>query len=120
MATFTFNTTRHPRSGKRERLTVGAAAVNITASVYTIAGSGGAAEGQGVGYLPKLATAAVIQVIDGPIYWTIDGSTPSSTVGFQNDTGDFIYLDSAQKVKEFKAIRASADVTIEVLALWGA
>lgn len=112
-----FNTTRQPRSGKRERLTVGAAAVSPTASAYTIQPSGAANQAHKNDILP---TAAVLQVFTSAIYWTIDGSTPSSTVGFDSGVGDYIYLDSFQKLKNFKAIRQAApDGAVEILPLYG-
>ena len=119
MPSFTFNTTRQPKSGKRERLTVADSSVGITASVYTVAAAevGATKYDQG----PKLASAAVLQVIDQPINWTIDGTAATTALGFEALAGDFIYLDSAQKVKNFRAIRSGgSSAEVEVVALFGA
>ena len=115
MASFTFNTTRQCIPGKRERKTIGASATGITESVYTVDATEKTEK--------RLASAAVIEVrgTNETIYWAIDGSTASSTVGFTAATGDVIYLDSQQKVLNFNAIRSDVtDVDIEVLPLWGA
>ena len=117
MASFTFNTTRQPKSGKRERLTVADSSVGITASVYTVAGALVGATKYDLG--PKEASAAVLQVIDEPINWTIDGTAATTAKGFESLAGDFIYLDSAQKVKDFRAIRSGANsAAVEVVALF--
>jgi len=118
MASFTFNTTRQPKDGKRERLTVADTAVGITASVYTVAQAAVGATKYDLG--AKEASAAVLQVIDQPINWTVDGTTPTADIGFNSIAGDFIYLDSAQKVKEFRAIRSTgSSAEVEVVALFG-
>jgi hypothetical protein len=118
MASFTFNTTRNPLNGKRERKTISSTALGITSTVYTIQPSAGATR-DGIG--DKLATAAVVQVLTEGINWTIDGTTPTAALGFNSNAGDFIYLDSAMKVKNFLAIREAAnDASIEVVALFGA
>ena len=111
-----FNTTLQPRLGKRERKTVSSSAVGLTASAYTIAAT---AEATKYGKNDTLPNGAVLQVGADAIYWTLDGSTPSSTVGFESAAGDIIYLDSFQKVKEFKAIRKSGDTSVEALFLYG-
>ncbi len=118
MASFTFNTTRQPRSGKRERLTVGVAAVPLTVTSYKVNATAGA--NQEFGMRAITPTAAVIQVNANPISWTIDGSVPSAAVGFAGIAGDFIYLDSYQKIQAFQSIRTgAADATLEVVYLYG-
>jgi hypothetical protein len=114
---FRFETARNPRSGKRERKTVSTSAVNLTATAYTIAST---ADANKYALPDKLPTAAVMRVLTDAIYFTLDGSTPSSTVGFEAAVGDMIYLDSFQKIKEFKAIRKTTDASLEVLYLYGA
>jgi hypothetical protein len=116
VAGFAFNTTLQPRSGKRERLTVSSSAVGFTSSAFTIQPSVGATK---YGKNDTLPVGAVLQVGSDAIYWTLDGSTPSASVGFESAAGDFIYLDSFQKIKEFKAIRKTGDTSIEVLFLYG-
>lgn len=112
-----FNTTRQPMSGKRERKTVSTTAVSITESVYVFTPTVGNVNA----YVePVRATAAIVQVLTNPVNFTIDGTTPEAAVGFNAVAGDFIYLDSAQKVRNFKAIRSGgADAAIEVVALFG-
>lgn len=61
----------------------------------------------------------MLQVIGGDsIYWTIDGSTPSASVGFRSDPEDFIYLASFQQIREFRAIRLNTDTAIEAVAMF--
>ena|SRR5687768_13013411 len=113
MASFVFGTTRQPLVGKRERKTVSTTPVEITPSVYTIDGT----DKLGA----RLASAAVLQVFTNGIIFTIDGSDPEAAVGFEAAAGEFIYLDSAQKVRNFKAIRSGAsDAGLEILPLFGA
>lgn len=112
MPSFTFNTTRQPKSGKRERLTVTAAETRITSTVYIVPNTNVRE--------PVSASAAALQVITESIYWTIDGTVPTASIGFEAAAGDFIYLDSHQKVKEFRAIRTGVtNATVEVVALFG-
>ena len=114
---FRFNTTRGPLDGKRERLTVGTSAVPITPATYTVAETAAAtkyARGD------RKATAAVIQVFDDAIYFTLDGTTPSATVGFEAAVGDVIELDSLGKIQNFQAIRKTGDAELEILPLFGA
>jgi len=112
----TFNTTLNPRSGKRQRLAVSTTAVGFTASNYLFefASTNDTAE-------PRVDTpkGAVLQVGVDSIYYTLDGTTPSASVGFLATAGDYIFLDSYQKVKEFRAIRVTLDTSIEALFLYG-
>lgn len=112
-----FNSRVNPRLAKRERKTVSSSAVQFTASAYTIAAT---AEASQYGKNDTQPIGAVLQVVGESIYYTLDGSTPSSTIGFEAGAGDFIYLDSFQQVKEFKAIRKTGDASIEVLFYYGA
>ena len=111
MQGFQFDTVHNPIPGKRERLSVGAAAVPITASVYTI-------EDTDKRQFVRHASAAILQVVTANIYWSIDGTDPSATVGFDAAPGEMIYLDSPQKIRAFKAIQKAAAATVEVLPLF--
>lgn len=102
-----FNARVNPRSGKRQRLAVGASAVQFAAANYTIGG--------GERNPQKLASAATLQVFGDDIYWTIDGSTPSSTVGFLALDGEFIYLQTYQQLREFRAIQVTGAASVEGL-----
>lgn len=102
----------NPRLGKRQRLTVDATVggVQFTAANYTILGNEVMRD--------RVADAAVIQIFDDEIYWTLDGSTPSSTVGFRSGPGDFINLVTQQQVQSFKTIRVTANAALEGLFLF--
>jgi hypothetical protein len=103
----------NPKDGKRQRLTVDntAGGVQFDATKYTIAGTEKLS--------PRMADGAVLQVRDEEIYWSIDGTTPSSTVGFESAPGDFIHLTTQQQIKAFKAIRKNAtDAAIEAAFLF--
>lgn len=108
-----FRSRLNPRLNKRERLAVASAAVNFTEANYTIA--------QTEKNEKKTADGAVLQVVGADqIYWTIDGSTPSASVGFIADPRDIIYLETQQQVKNFKAIRVTADTSVEAAFHFGA
>jgi hypothetical protein len=103
----------NPQLGKRERLTVDGtvAGVQFDATKYTRA--------QSEKVEARMADAAILQVLTDEIYWTIDGTAPSSTVGFESAPGDFIYLVTQQQIKSFKAIRKNAtNAAIEALFLF--
>jgi len=111
-----FNSRFNPLSGKRERKTVSSSAVQLTATAYTVAAT--AALNQ-YAMSDRKPAAAMLQVSADAIYWTVDGSTPSASVGFEAAVGDEIYLDSFQKIKEFRAIRKTTDAAVEALYLYG-
>jgi hypothetical protein len=119
VASFVFNTTRNPLSGKRERKTVSNAAVGLTESAYTLTPS---PTNTRLFVEPRKASAAILQVLTQAVTFTIDGTTPvAGSVGFEAAASDFIYLDSYQKIKEFKAIRSGgSDGAIEAAYLFGA
>lgn len=112
-----------PRKGKREQLSVGAAPVPLSSSVYGIpahdAPSTGSFPSQlGVG--AKLPDTAVIQVLANPIIFTTEGTTPAAAVGFQAAIGDRIYLNTIQEIANFQAIQQGASAgTIEVQYFYG-
>lgn len=110
-----FNNRLNPRNGKRERLAVGAGVAQFTMTNFEIAGS---ADGK---LNTRKAEGAVIEVTgSNSLYWTFDGSAPSAAVGFKNDPGDFIYLNSYQQILNFKATRESVDTSIEAVAMFPA
>src|SRR6476661_4092750 len=116
MGSMAFGSAINPMSGKRERKTISSSVVGLTPANYTL----DVADVGGNGLRPKrLAQGAMLQVVTDSIYWTIDGSTPSASVGYENAPGDIIYLDTPQKVKEFKAIRKTTDAAVEAVYLFG-
>lgn len=74
-----------------EVVTVSTVAVGLTAATYLH------------------AMSAVIQVQDQPIRWRIDGTAPTSSVGFVAGEGAEIFLDCYNEIVNFKAIRGTAD-----------
>ena len=106
---------KRPVSGKRERLTVGAAAVGLTAASYTIAATGGASAGNDFGINRREASYALVQVLAQALNFTLDGTTPTAAIGYLAAANDLIHLNSAQEIRAFKAIRNGAsDSTVEV------
>lgn len=58
--------------------------------------------------------AAVFVVEDADIRFTVDGSTPSATVGLPGEVGDVIEIRSDSDIRAFKAIRSGdTDATIQ-------
>jgi hypothetical protein len=107
-----FRSHLNPKPGKRERLAVSSAVVKFTTSVTV--------HSNNTNGLDKQASGAVLQVVGSDsLYWTIDGTDPSASVGFVANPGDFIYLETAQQVRNFKALRVTADTSIEVAFHWG-
>jgi len=104
----------NPRLGKRERKTVGAAAVSLTESKYFIDGRDSQSGYSG----DRRADAAIIQVFTDAIIWTIDGTTPAAGTGFETAAGDYIYLTTYQQIKDFRAVRKTTDAAIEAVFLF--
>ncbi len=66
---------------------------------------------------PATARRAVLQVKTNDIYFTEDGGTPASGNGLEALAGDIIeYLDADyySVLRQFKAIRQSADATLKI------
>ena len=77
-----------------EAITVAGTAVGLTAA--TIVGS----------------NKAVLTVEVAPIRFTVDGTTPTASVGHLAQVGDVIKLDSEDELRKFRAIRTGASGTI--------
>jgi hypothetical protein len=57
---------------------------------------------------------AVFIVETAQIRFTVDGSTPTTTVGFLAEIGDIVTINGEGDIKNFKAIRTGAsDATIQ-------
>lgn len=102
----------NPLLGKRQRLAVSSSVVAFDAANYIVPEALDGKTGK------RTAQAAVLQVGVDALYYTLDGSTPSSTVGFEAAAGDIISIDSHQKIATFKAIRKTGDTTVEALFLF--
>lgn len=63
------------------------------------------------GYTLSQIAVVVAQPRTQAIYYTLDGSTPTSTVGFDGVVGRFITIDDPAN---FKALEAVSGATIEV------
>ena len=79
--------------GRFEMVTVSDSAIGITSTVMDD------------GFLPQVA---LIKVEDQPIRWTMDGTTPTTTVGHAAVAGDEIELISRDQVVKFRAIKSGA------------
>lgn len=60
------------------------------------------------------AAGAIVTVRAADIYYTVDGSTPSSTNGLPAFNGDVITIAGYQKIKNFKAIQQSGSPILDV------
>lgn len=116
-----------PRNGKREHLTVSTAVKQLTPSAYTVNAkdmpSANSFATQ-IGLPAKMASAAVIQVLNQPLNFTTEGTDPTTgttgNVGFQALAGDKIYLNTTQEIVNFKAVKQGAtDSEIEVQYFFG-
>lgn len=56
---------------------------------------------------------AVVTVESNSIRFWVDGSTPTSANGHLAEAGDVITLEGAEEVNDFRAIRVSADATVQ-------
>src|SRR6478736_2258729 len=60
------------------------------------------------------AMGAVMECRGFAIYYTLDGTTPSSTNGIKLSADQFLVIAGYQKLKSFKAIAATSDATLNV------
>lgn len=67
-------------------------------------------------YNPTLGAAvyALITVEDAPVRWTIDGTTPTATVGHECQAGGVIKLYNSTQIQKFRIIPVSAAAKIAV------
>jgi hypothetical protein len=114
-----FNNRLNSRPGKRERITVSNTVKQFTLTSTKLLSF--MVPGSGDGKLAdRKAEGAILQVTGDQVYYTVDGTDPSSSVGFIADAGDYLYLNSFQQIQNFKAIRVTGDATIEALAMFPA
>lgn len=57
---------------------------------------------------------AEVNVVDNPIRYTLDGTTPTATVGIKAPAGSIISLQDKKAVNGFKAIAESTDAEVEI------
>lgn len=88
-----------------EQLTISSSVVTLTAAKYNnTAGT----------LVPRKASAAIVQCLANDIYYTLDGSTPSSSNGKRLVANTELGLAGYMRIKQFKAIRVSSDGAIHV------
>lgn len=108
MSTVYVNGPRPAIANSYEAVTVSSTAVALTASKY---------EGANVLHhtaVPFSAILAVITVEDDDIRYTVDGTTPTSTIGHKANVGDVIQIHGRQNINKFRAIRVTNDSSIRV------
>lgn len=96
----------------RERITVSTSAIGLTTSTLENWQSYGGYDQQGA---DLKASAALLTVVTNGVYYTLDGSTPSASVGIELTTGDQLMIYGFQKLKSLRMIRSGgSDATVEV------
>lgn len=87
-----------------EQKTVSSSAVSLTTALVD----------NQANYPDFKAAGAIVEVRGDSIYYTTDGSTPSSTNGILAYVGAIIPIAGYQKIKNLKAIRVTGDATLNV------
>lgn len=85
-------------AGDYEAITVADTAIGFTASKILINQTGGT---------HKRAVAALVSAETQPMRFTVDGTTPTTTVGHLLAAGDYFVVRGEQNVSRFKAIRTT-------------
>ena len=85
----------------KETLAVSSSVVTLTAATYSPGGG------------LRSAQYAFITVETNPIRWWCTGDNPTTTQGHLAAVGDIILLEGVNNVRNFKAIRSTADATIQ-------
>lgn len=89
-----------------EKLTVSNTSKALTSTVYFVQSATNAPN--------KIADFATISVEGDQIRYRLDGTAPDSTTGHLLGIGDVLTLSSANDIRNFRAIRVTADATIQV------
>lgn len=98
-----------------EPLTVSSTPVTLTASVYNATSAGATSQREYPMPGNQKAAKAVVETLTNAIWYTLDGTTPSSTNGHLLNAGDQVTLENYTKIKNFKAIRtAGSDATVYI------
>jgi hypothetical protein len=96
-----------------EQLTVSTVALSPTAAtVRNTTGTSGANTNYWAVSFP--ASAAIVECATNGVYYTTDGSTPSSTNGHRLHAGDVLTLSGRQSIAALKMIRQSADSVVNI------
>jgi|24BtaG_2_1085350.scaffolds.fasta_scaffold30692_1 hypothetical protein len=82
------------REFAKETITVSSAVKTLTAGTYAASGGWGSAQ------------KALVQVLDAPIRFYLDGTDPTSTTGFGEFAGSSFELEGEAEILGFRAIRA--------------
>lgn len=94
----------------KEKLTVSSTSKALTSSTYDISELGN----NGNQVRRKIAEFALISVETDQIRFWTNGSDPTTTDGHLMNVGDTLKLESADDIKNFRAIRVTTDATIQV------
>jgi len=88
---------------------------SLTVSTTSIGGTTSLIDNHLQTLAPQKASAAVIQPVSNAIYYTLDGSTPTSTNGHLLPTNEVLAIAGYGKIKRFRAVRsAGADAVVNV------
>lgn len=94
-----------------ERLTVSSSALGLTTSTLENWQTYGTYQNA----KDLKGSAVLITVVTNGVYLTMNGDTPSASVGVELTTGDQLVVVGFQKLKDLRMIRNSAsDATVEV------
>lgn len=104
MSAFVIETPSTP-AGDYETITVSSTAIGFTAGKILLNLAGGA---------HKRAIAAIVSAETQPMRFTINGTTPTTTVGHLMAAGDYYTIQGEANVAAFKAIRTGTDGTLQV------
>lgn len=88
-----------------EQLTISTSAVALTAALYNNTSSV---------LVPRKANTVIIQCLANDVYYTLDASTPSASNGKRLVANTELGIAGYQRIKNFRAIRVSADGAIHV------
>lgn len=88
-----------------EQLAVSSTPVTLTAAkVGNTAGT----------MVPRKASAVLIQCLTSNVYYTLDGSTPSSSNGKRLVTNDVLGIAGYDKIAQLKLVRDTTDAVVHV------
>lgn len=114
----------HKKLFAREQVTVSTASIGGTAATYNGQATGETTQREqpAVGAIHSSgnparfrASAAIVELITNDIFYTIDGSTPSSTNGNRLSAGMILSLAGYQKVSQFRMLRnGSSDAVVDI------